>query len=121
MTGLSSFQVVSLLLYAVGMTAGQILFKLAANKLDRGGDALALGVSAINLPFVAGMALYVGLAGYWVWLVSFTPLSRAYPFAALAFVLVPIAAWLLFHEPMTTGLWVGTAAIVIGVVIISVS
>jgi hypothetical protein len=40
----------------------------------------------------------------WVWFLSFTPLSRAYPFVALAFVLTPLLAVSLFGETFRIGL-----------------
>jgi len=45
------------------------------------------------------------------------PLSRAYPFVALAFVLVPAAGYLFFHESITLRYALGTALIVIGVAV----
>jgi hypothetical protein len=38
-----------------------------------------------------------------VWILSFTPLSRAYPFLALAFALTPALGCLVFAEPLRYG------------------
>jgi drug/metabolite transporter (DMT)-like permease len=49
-----------------------------------------------------------------VWLLTFTPLSRAYPFVALAFALTPVCAGLLFGEVISVRLWFGLLLILAG-------
>jgi drug/metabolite transporter (DMT)-like permease len=113
-------QIGVLTLYAAGMAGGQILFKLAALRLV--GDApLAERVLGLlqNWVFVSAMALYLGLAVAWVWILSFTPLSRAYPFVALAFAITPVVASLAFAEPMTVRLAVGIAIILCGLILVA--
>ena len=39
--------------------------------------------------FFVALILYAALTVLWVWILSYTPLSRAYPFLALAFALTP--------------------------------
>jgi drug/metabolite transporter (DMT)-like permease len=63
------------------------------------------------------VALYAGATLLWVRILTSVPLSRAYPFAALAFVLVPAAGYLFFHEPITLRYALGTALIVVGVAV----
>ena len=53
----------------------------------------------------------------WVRILTTVPLSRAYPFVALAFVLVPAAGYLFFNESITLRYATGTALIVIGVAV----
>ena len=45
----------------------------------------------LNGYFFVAVILYAALTVLWVWILSFTPLSRAYPFVALAFALT--GAW----------------------------
>ena len=80
-------QILLLTAYAVGMTAGQLLFKMAANSyaIADGGAGGRLWGLFYNLYFLSALVLYAGFALLWVWILSFTPLSRAYPFVALAF------------------------------------
>jgi len=108
-------QFVLLMAYAVGMSGGQVLFKMAA---IRYGDASAAGEGLLglfhNLYFLSALALYGGLAILWVWILSFTPLSRAYPFVALAFALTPLLGGLLFGEAMTLRLVIGILFILCG-------
>jgi len=110
---LSLSQVVLLAVYAVGMTGGQILFKLAASSLTGtiGERSLAL---VQNLYFLSALALYGALSVFWVWILTFTPLSRAYPFVALAFALTPaLGAWL-FDEAVSLRLIIGMLLIICG-------
>jgi hypothetical protein len=43
----------------------------------------------LNGYFFVALILYAALTVLWVWIPSFTQLSRAYPFLALAFALTP--------------------------------
>jgi drug/metabolite transporter (DMT)-like permease len=97
------------------MVAGQMLFKASAPRLA--GDApLAerLAGLATDGAFLAALTLYGVLAVAWVWILSFTPLSRAYPFVALAFVLTPVLGAAVFGEALTLRLVSGLGAILIG-------
>ena len=51
--------------------------------------------------FFVALILYAALTVLWVWIQSFTPLSRAYPFLALAFALTPALGCLVFAEPLS--------------------
>ena len=56
--------------------------------------------------FVAAMLLYAALTLLWVWILTFTPLSYAYPFAALAFGMTPLlAAAVAEKEPTVPVTW----------------
>jgi multidrug transporter EmrE-like cation transporter len=116
---LSVAQIALLAAYAVGMAGGQILFKTAAIRLpagELGARALAL---AGNGWFLAAIALYAGLSVLWVWVLTFTPLSRAYPFVAIAFALTPLVGALVFGEPLSLRLLVGIAVVAVGLVLIA--
>src|SRR5499426_2732006 len=111
--GLSLSQIALLSAYALGMSGGQILFKLAAVELNgtAGERLLAL---AHNLYFLSALVLYGALSVFWVWILTFTPLSRAYPFVALAFALTPaLGAWL-FDEAVSLRLIIGMLLIICG-------
>lgn len=112
---LSLTQILVLLVYAIAMVGGQILFKLAA---VRSGSAGGLGERLISLAsnpfFIAALVLYGTLTIFWVWILTFTPLSRAYVFVALAFVLTPFAGVAFFGEQISTRLVIGIALVVAG-------
>jgi drug/metabolite transporter (DMT)-like permease len=112
---LSFPQILLLVLYAIAMAGGQILFKLAAVKSSAAGSLSArlLGLAA-NPFFIAALLLYAALTVFWVWILTFAPLSRAYVFVALAFVLTPFAGVAFFGEPISARLIIGIALVVVG-------
>jgi drug/metabolite transporter (DMT)-like permease len=72
-----------------------------------------------NLYFLSALVLYAGFAFLWVWILSFTPLSRAYPFVALAFALTPLLAVSLFGETISLRLIIGLLLILGGLFFVS--
>lgn len=117
---LSVLQIVALAAYSMGMAGGQILFKLAA---IRSVPSRSLGERALDLIqngyFLAALFLYAGLSVLWVWVLSVTPLSRAYPFVALAFVLTPLLGGMLFDEAISIRLLGGMALILCGLFLVA--
>ena len=73
-------------------------------------------------PFVlGGLALYGGGALAWMGVLSRVDLSLAYPFLALYFVLVPVAAHFALGEAVPLGRWLGIAVIVGGILLVACS
>ena len=113
-------QILLLIVYAAAMAGGQILFKLAALRSPAFGSlGERLLAMAQNRYFAAAVALYAALTMLWVWILSFTPLSRAYVFVALAFAITPFAGGVIFGEPITVRLVVGIAFIFLGLVFVA--
>jgi drug/metabolite transporter (DMT)-like permease len=113
-------QIALLTAYAVGMAGGQVLFKLAALRYGIADGSLGerlLGLMQ-NTYFLAALVLYAAFAVLWVWILSFTPLSRAYPFVALAFAVTPLLGGLLFGETLSARLLVGIALILGGLFLV---
>ena len=103
-----------LLVYALGMSLGQVLFKIAA---DRAKAKAAEGFFASLLTdgfFFLAVITYGALTVVWVWILMRVPLSRAYPFVVLAFVFTPAFAVLFFNESVNVWYFVGLALIVSG-------
>src|SRR5665647_1424457 len=89
---LSFAQIAVLIAYAGGMAGGQVLFKMAA--LRGVADDPVVGrlfSMMLNGFFAAAVLLYAALTVLWVWILNFTPLSRAYVFVALAFAVTPLS------------------------------
>jgi len=109
-------QVLLLAAYAAGMSGGQLLFKSAALRYGAaGGDTSERLLGLLhNVYFLLAVLLYAGLSVLWVWLLSFTPLSRAYPFVALAFALTPFLGALVFQEAVSARLIIGVLFILCG-------
>ena len=117
---LSLAQIVALVAYAGAMVGGQLLFKMAALRAVHEGPFIerAMGL-LLNGYFLVALVLYAALAGFWVWILTFTPLSRAYPFVALAFALTPALGGLMFAEPISVRLVIGIALILCGLLFVA--
>jgi drug/metabolite transporter (DMT)-like permease len=116
---LGTAQILLLAAYAAGMAGGQLLFKQAALRLTPGaGLTERLGELAGNPWFYAAFALYCALALAWVGILTFTPLSRAYPFVALAFAITPLLGAWVFAEPIGWRLVGGIAVIAVGLLLV---
>src|SRR5207249_6666482 len=114
---LSFTQIALLIAYAGGMAGGQILFKMAALRGAADGPLVErLSVMMLNGFFASAVLLYAALAVLWVWILSFTPLSRAYVFVALAFAVTPLLGAVVFADPISVRLVVGIASIFCGLV-----
>jgi drug/metabolite transporter (DMT)-like permease len=113
-------QAALLLAYAAGMAGGQLLFKAAAlryaSEAPLGERLLSL---VQNAYFLTAIALYVALTVVWVWILTFTPLSRAYPFVALAFAITPLLAGFVFGEAVTARLMLGIGFILCGLLLVA--
>ena len=117
--GLTVGQVAGLIGFALMLAAGQILFKTAALAAPAM-TSLRGGLGLLLLPsFWAALMLYGAATLLWIYLLQTIPLSRAYPFAALGFVIVPVAGILLFGERVTTGYAIGALLVIAGVLTIS--
>ena len=117
---LSLAQIVALVAYAGAMVGGQLLFKMAALRAVHEGPFIERAVSVLlNGYFLVALVLYAALAGVWVWILTFTPLSRAYPFVALAFALTPALGGLMFAEPISVRLVIGIALILCGLLFVA--
>jgi drug/metabolite transporter (DMT)-like permease len=118
-TTLSGAQIALLAAYGFGMAGGQFLFKTAALRLPAG-DLAARGLAlAHNGWFIAAVLLYGFLSVLWVWVLTFTPLSRAYPFVAIAFALTPLLGAFFFGEPLSARVIAGIGVVAVGLVMIA--
>jgi drug/metabolite transporter (DMT)-like permease len=122
---MTALQVTLLTLYAFGMAVGQMLFKstadrIAANKIQTFADCVVRCIKLTFDPiFMLAIVLYMAMTVLWIWILSFTPLSRAYPFVALAFVFTIAMGVFFFREAVTGMQLFGLASILLGIVIIS--
>lgn len=104
---------------------GQVVLKLGMARVGAIGDValaqpLALALRVVTTPLVvAGLALYVLGAVSWLTVLSRLPLSAAYPFLAVGYVLTPLLAWLFLRESVSPLRWVGILVISLGVILVS--
>ena len=107
-----------LLTVPIMIAFGQFLFKMAGRNLtgDFGRDIFSI---AFHPHFIGAMALY-GIASFlWVIALSKTDISRAYPFMASGFVIVPLLGYLLLNETLNLPFFLGTGLIIAGIAVIS--
>jgi drug/metabolite transporter (DMT)-like permease len=104
-------------LCVVGVSAGQLLFRVAAIRLAD--DRLNLVQRAISLPMIAAIVLYGSMVLLWLFILGRVPLSIAFPFFGLCFFMVPLLAWHFLGDPLSWRTFVGAAAILGGIAIAS--
>lgn len=103
------------------LAAGQLLFKLTATRSPTVAQFSDLRHLLYDPLLWLALLLYAVATVLWIFLLQRVALMHAYPFAALAFVLVPIGASVFFGERLSPGIILGTALIVIGICVTVVS
>lgn len=117
---MSLSRIAALLGVVILMTAGQILFKLAAGRVGSPGLNWEFASRLLFNPYlIAGVVLYGVTTLLWVLVLVEGELSRSYPFVALTMVLVPLGGLWLFGESVTPTLLVGGVLILAGLAVIS--
>jgi len=96
---------------------GQVLFKLTSERLlaREGGHFFSIAFDPI---FIAALILYGTATLLWIIVLKTVPLSFAYSFMALTFVIVPLLAALFLKEPLTLRYAFGASLIMAGLVIV---
>lgn len=102
------------------LAGGQILFKLAASRIQGRTVIEIAGQTSFLFPFFVALFVYAVSTVLWVMALRDLPLSRAYMFMSLSFIIVPAISALLFKEQLTPGFLVGVALIAAGLVITQV-
>lgn len=104
------------LLNTLLMVIGQTLFKIGSN--GKQFDSVQNIIKVIFSPVILlALTIYAGTTILWLYILSKTELSFAYPIQALAFPLVLIISSILFHEQIPIQRWAGIALIFAGVYI----
>lgn len=98
------------------MATGQMMFKAGSAGKSIGSILDIIQLFFTPIVFIA-LCLYAATTGLWLYILSRTPMSHAYPIQALAFPIVLLASMFFFHEQVTPIKWVGIAVIVCGVFI----
>jgi drug/metabolite transporter (DMT)-like permease len=113
---------IGILLVAVALAAtGQLILKngmnLAKTHAAETGRSLVLG--AVTSPWILGGLLIFGLSAIaWLVTLSRVPLSVAYPFNALGYVVILVASSVLLHERTNVWTWLGTVLVVGGLIVV---
>lgn len=98
-------------------TLTQLAFKWGADQLSDLDFGLPMIARALTLPGVWLAALgYAGTFVVWMAILRMMPLSRAFPMTGLAYVTVPLLAWVVLGERIDLARACGIALIVAGVI-----
>ncbi len=123
------FNILKLVFFVTLMCAGQIFFKKTAiivskkvEKISNFSNLFDFFLTIISTNYFFLALVTYGLATfYWLYLLQSIPLSMAYPFTALAMVIIPMASSYFFNETLDDVFWVGASLIFMGIIIISFS
>jgi multidrug transporter EmrE-like cation transporter len=113
---------VALLLFAVASAAtGQVMLKhgmqIASARVADSGGSLAL--RAATSPWILlGLVVFGVSAIAWLAALSRVPLSVAYPFNALGYLVILTASVLILHERANVLTWVGSSLVISGLLIV---
>ena len=112
-------RILGLLTVAFMLGIGQLFFKIAAERLAIGRGWSAFAWSMVGWPMASVLMLYAVATVLWVYLLHGLALSRAYPFIALVFALVPLMSWFVFRESLDLRYGIGLALMIAGLYLIA--
>ena len=95
------------------IAAGQVMFKMTGMKLAAF-PTQPVQSALLSPIFIGALALYGGATLLWVYVLKSVPLSYAYSFMALTFVIVPVLANFWLGEPLTAKYFLGMGLVIAG-------
>ncbi|MGH2771994.1 MAG: EamA family transporter [Actinomycetota bacterium] len=116
--------VVMTIFSVVVATSGQLLLRAGMENVGRiGGEQLRepvdLALTVLRTPQVLfGLALFALSAVSWMIVLSRVPLSFAYPFVGLTYVLTTVFAKFVLHEHVPVMRWLALGLIITGVILV---
>jgi undecaprenyl phosphate-alpha-L-ara4N flippase subunit ArnE len=111
---LTAVQLSLLFAVAILLAFGQLLFKLGAKTGPQVTNVATMAKLMVSPMVLAAICLYGLTTLLWVYILQQVPLSRAYPFMALGFVLVPMIGVFAFGEAFTWRYAAGVVFILLG-------
>lgn len=126
-SGVSAVSVALLVVSVVFAIAGQITLKSAMREIGRigaqevsnAGETLTRAAKEPRLWF--GLFLFAVSALFWLVVLSRVPLSVAYPFVGVSYILIVAFARYFLHEHVPTLRWIGVAVVALGIAIVGFS
>lgn len=116
---------IALILLSVGLASvAQLTLKAGMNQVTESNGAATLSggslkAIATNLTVWGGLVLFGVSAVVWLFVLSRTSLSFAYPFASLTYLIIVLVDLFWFREEIPGLRWVGVAAIMAGIVLVA--
>jgi drug/metabolite transporter (DMT)-like permease len=124
--GATTPMLVAMILVSVTLAAtAQLTLKSGMNQVtEANGGAVALSADSLktifsNLTVWLGLVLFGLSAIVWLFVLSRTTLSFAYPFAALTYILILLVDRFVLHETVPPLRWAGVALIMTGIVLVA--
>jgi drug/metabolite transporter (DMT)-like permease len=117
---MSNWKIFQILGSVCGISLGQILLKMASSNLQNA-DVLGFWFAGfrINVYLIFGLFVLGCATLLWVWVLRGVPLSTAYPFMALAFIIVPTLSYFFLGESIGARQIAGSVLIIVGLLIVS--
>lgn len=124
----SSLISLALVIVSVGLaTAGHFTLKTAMNNVGRIGSAQVSAatdtiVRAAKEPLLwLGLGLFGVSAVFWLVVLSRVPLSLAYPFAGLSYIVIVALDRFVLDEHVPSLRWFGAAVVAVGIALVGIS
>ena len=87
--------------------------------VDKARDGGSVAMHAATSPSIlGGLAIFGVSAVLWLAALRRVPLSRAYPFNALAYVGILVSSVLVLHEHVSPARWFGAGLVIVGLVLV---
>lgn len=112
-------QLIQLCSFSIFMATGQIFFKMAAQNVPPMNNLNAIFSLALNPWFIGALGLYAVSTVLWVSVLQQINLSIAYPFVALGFIIIPLASYFWFKEPLSWQYGVGVVLLLVALKLIT--
>jgi drug/metabolite transporter (DMT)-like permease len=117
---------VAMILVSVALAStAQLTLKAGMNQVtETNGGAITLSGPALralvsNATVWGGLVLFGLSAVVWLFVLSRTSLSFAYPFAALTYLIIVVVDRFVLHEVVPAARWAGVACIMAGIVLVA--
>ena len=117
--------ILNFLIIVIGVSlnaAGQLFLKSGANiigPITADSSLETTLIASLNTHIILGLLCYVLSVLAWIVALTRVDVSIAYPMLSLGYVIVTIAAWFLFNEPISTIKILALSIIIFGIVLLS--
>jgi undecaprenyl phosphate-alpha-L-ara4N flippase subunit ArnE len=111
--------VVVLTLFVGMLSLGQILFKLSALRNSSGGMGKFLTGLMSSGSFYLALVTYGAATLLWIWVLREVPLSKAYPFTILSFIITPLLSVYFFDEVLSIRYFIGGIGLLVSLVVMN--
>jgi drug/metabolite transporter (DMT)-like permease len=99
------------------LAVGQLLFKLVGLRIGDGGFQTLLHDQRAALLFGISLVLYGVATIAWIWALRQVPLTTAYMFMSMGFIIVPVMSHFVLGEALNLRIALGSAMIIAGIMI----